>query len=108
MVGRLFLAFAGESNMKQVWLECGGKSPNLVFADADLDVAVEGRPGIYSSAGEICSANSGFWSRPIRRRDAVLAGILERAAAITAWRPAGPGDDGWDLWSTSQHAGPAS
>ena len=33
-VGKLFLRYAGESNMKMVWLECGGKSPNVVLADA--------------------------------------------------------------------------
>src|SRR5205085_38485 len=39
-VGKLFLRYAGESNMKQVWLECGGKSPNVVLADApDLEAA---------------------------------------------------------------------
>jgi len=41
-VGKLFLQYAGQSNMKQVWLETGGKSPNLVFADtADLDAAAD-------------------------------------------------------------------
>src|SRR3990167_250221 len=33
-VGKYFLRYSGESNMKQVWLECGGKSPNIVLADA--------------------------------------------------------------------------
>ena len=35
--GKRFLRYAADSNAKQVWLECGGKSPNLVFADADLN-----------------------------------------------------------------------
>ena len=39
-VGKYFLKYSGESNMKQVWLECGGKSPNIVLADApNLDIA---------------------------------------------------------------------
>ena len=40
-VGKLFQTYAGRSNMKQVWLETGGKSPNLIFPDADLDRAAD-------------------------------------------------------------------
>ncbi|MPY80115.1 MAG: aldehyde dehydrogenase family protein [Actinophytocola sp.] len=58
-VGKLFLRYAAESNLKQVWPECGGKSPNLVFADADLDAAAEAAcAGIFANQGEVCSANS--------------------------------------------------
>ena len=39
-VGRYFLKYAAESNLKEIVLECGGKSPQVVFADADLDAAV--------------------------------------------------------------------
>lgn len=58
-VGKLFQRYAGESNMKQVWLETGGKSPNIVFADADLERAAEMAAfGIFFNQGEVCSANS--------------------------------------------------
>lgn len=58
-VGKLFQRYAGESNMKQVWLETGGKSPNLIFADADLDAAADMAAfGIFFNQGEVCSANS--------------------------------------------------
>lgn len=58
-VGKLFLRYAAESNLKQVWPECGGKSPNLVFADADLDAAAKAAcAGIFANQGEVCSANS--------------------------------------------------
>ncbi len=59
-VGRMFLGYAAASNGKQVWLELGGKSPNLVFADAaDLDEAAAfACRGIFTNQGEICSANS--------------------------------------------------
>jgi len=58
-VGKMFLEYAGQSNMKQVWLECGGKSPNIVFADADLDeAAAKTCFGIFYNQGEVCSANS--------------------------------------------------
>lgn len=58
-VGKRFLAYAAESNMKQVWLEAGGKSPNLVFGDADLDAAAERAAwGFLYNAGQVCSANT--------------------------------------------------
>lgn len=57
--GRALMGYSGESNLKQVWLELGGKSPNLVFADADLDKAAElAAMAIFFNAGQICSANS--------------------------------------------------
>jgi len=40
-VGRLFLKYAADSNLKEIVLECGGKSPQVVFADADLDAATD-------------------------------------------------------------------
>ena len=59
-VGRYFLQYAGQSNLKQVWLECGGKSPHLVFADADdLTRAAEQTAfGIWFNQGAVCSAHS--------------------------------------------------
>jgi gamma-glutamyl-gamma-aminobutyraldehyde dehydrogenase len=59
-VGRYFLQYAGQSNLKQVWLECGGKSPHLVFADAE-DLAVTAKQtaaGIWFNQGAVCSAHS--------------------------------------------------
>ena len=58
-VGKLMMRYAGESNMKRVALECGGKSPHVVLADADLDAAAEGIAwGIYYNQGETCHAGS--------------------------------------------------
>lgn len=59
-IGKLFLKYAAESNMKMVSLECGGKSPNIVFADApDLDAAAAGAAsGIFSNSGQVCDAAS--------------------------------------------------
>jgi acyl-CoA reductase-like NAD-dependent aldehyde dehydrogenase len=57
-VGRL-LVKASAGNLKKVSLELGGKSPNIVFADADLDAALKGVfMGIFFCQGEICSAGS--------------------------------------------------
>jgi gamma-glutamyl-gamma-aminobutyraldehyde dehydrogenase len=59
-VGKLILQYAGQSNMKQVSLECGGKSPQVFVADvADLDRAVTAAyRGIFSNMGEVCNAGS--------------------------------------------------
>ncbi len=59
-VGRRLLQCAGLSNMKRAYMECGGKSPNLVFADApDLDRAAEAAAGaIFYNQGEVCTAAS--------------------------------------------------
>ncbi len=59
-VGKLFLKYAAESNMKSVSLECGGKTPNIVFADApDLDDAAKGAAdGIFYNSGQVCDAAS--------------------------------------------------
>ncbi|MEY2427612.1 MAG: aldehyde dehydrogenase [Verrucomicrobiota bacterium] len=57
-VGRL-LVKASAGNLKKVSLELGGKSPNIVFADADLEAALKGVfMGIFFCQGEICSAGS--------------------------------------------------
>ena len=58
--GRMFLEYSARSNLKEVLLECGGKSPVIVMADADdLDQAATGIcEGIFWNAGQNCSANS--------------------------------------------------
>ncbi|MGV9711837.1 aldehyde dehydrogenase [Gordonia sp. NPDC003424] len=89
-VGKKFLAYSAESNMKQVWLECGGKSPNIVFADcADLDHAAEMACfGIFGNQGEVCSANSRLL---VQREilDEFVAKVVEKAAT---YRPGDPLD----------------
>lgn len=59
-VGKLFLKYSGESNMKRVSLECGGKTPNIVMADApDLDAAATAAAwAIFFNQGEVCNAGS--------------------------------------------------
>jgi len=59
-VGKYYMQYAAQSNLKQVWLECGGKSPNLIFADChNLDWAAEkAASAIFFNQGEVCSANS--------------------------------------------------
>lgn len=58
-VGHLIMEAAAKSNLKRVSLELGGKSPNVVFADADLDAAVEGAYfGLFFNQGQCCCAGS--------------------------------------------------
>jgi len=59
-VGKHLLQCAGRSNMKRAFMECGGKSPNLVFADApDLQEAANAAAiGIFFNQGEVCTAAS--------------------------------------------------
>lgn len=59
-VGKYFLKYSAESNMKHVSLECGGKSPNIVFADApDLTAAARAAgQAIFYNSGQVCVASS--------------------------------------------------
>lgn len=58
-VGHLIMEAAAQSNLKRVTLELGGKSPNIVFADADLDAAIEGvHQGLFFNQGQCCNAGS--------------------------------------------------
>ena len=58
-VGHLILKASAESNLKRVTLELGGKSPNVVFADADMEQAVEGSHfALFFNQGQCCCAGS--------------------------------------------------
>lgn len=59
-VGKRIMGYAAESNLKRVWLELGGKSPNIVLADCpDITAAARAAAGgIYFNQGEMCSAGS--------------------------------------------------
>jgi aldehyde dehydrogenase (NAD+) len=57
--GKLVMTAAAQSNLKRVSLELGGKSPNIVFADADIDAAIEGAYfGLFFNQGQCCVAAS--------------------------------------------------
>jgi acyl-CoA reductase-like NAD-dependent aldehyde dehydrogenase len=77
---------SGADTLKRVTLELGGKSPNIVFADADLPAAFEGSAnGIFWNQGEICSAGSRvFVDRPVYD-DAVNA-FSDRARSTSLGR----------------------
>ena len=82
-VGKLLLGYAGQSNMKRVALETGGKSPQIFFADLyDLDAAVDRAiGGIFDNAGQVCNAGSRLLvQREIH--DAFVARFAARTAAL--------------------------
>ncbi len=89
-VGKLMMRYAGESNLKRVALECGGKSPHVVMPDADLEAAASGIAwGIYYNMGETCHAGS----RVIVHesvREPLVAAIERVARTITLGHPFDP------------------
>ncbi|WP_344339459.1 aldehyde dehydrogenase family protein, partial [Agrococcus versicolor] len=90
-VGKRFLEYSSRSNMKAVWLECGGKSANVVFPEvADLDaVAAAAAAGIFACSGQVCSANSRLLvHRSIADRLTEL--VAARAAALVVGDPLDP------------------
>ena len=89
-VGKLMLRYAGESNLKRVSLECGGKSPQVVLADADIDAAAEAIAwGIYYNAGETCNAGSRVLVHQ-SVREQLLDAIRRVTAGITLGNPLDP------------------
>src|SRR6185436_7857106 len=58
-VGKLIMEAAAQTNLKRVTLELGGKSPNIGFADTDLDEAAQGAYfGLFFNQGQCCCAGS--------------------------------------------------
>jgi phenylacetaldehyde dehydrogenase len=87
-VGRLIVK-AAAGNLKKVSLELGGKSPNVLFADADLETAIPGAANaIFFNQGEVCTAGSRLYVQK-DVFDEVIAGLSDAAASIKL----GPGLD---------------
>ncbi|HEY8313633.1 MAG TPA: aldehyde dehydrogenase family protein [Candidatus Baltobacteraceae bacterium] len=76
------IARAATGNLKKTTLELGGKSPNVVFADADFDTAVDyALFGIYANSGQVCSAGSRLLLES-SLHDRFVERLLERAKQI--------------------------
>ena len=89
-VGKLFLRYSGESNMKRVALECGGKSPHIVTAQCgDLEAAATAVAwGVFYNQGEVCNAGS-----RLLVHESVKDELLERVVGVAAGiRPGDPLD----------------
>ncbi len=78
-VGKYFLRYSGESNMKRVALECGGKSPHIVTRECgDLDAAATAVAwGVFYNQGEVCNAGS-----RLLVHSAVKDELLEKVVAV--------------------------
>jgi 4-(gamma-glutamylamino)butanal dehydrogenase len=81
MVGRKLLEYSARSNLKRCYLELGGKSPNIVFADApDLDVAAKiSAYGIFRNSGQVCVAGS-----RLLVQDKIHDEFVAKVAAVSA------------------------
>lgn len=104
-VGKKLLRNSADSNMKPIWLECGGKSPNIVFDDCDaIEQAVTCTiAGIFTNAGQVCSAHSRLLlQRGIAER--FLDRLLERARSIKPGDPLDPECNFGAIISSEQHA----
>ena len=81
-VGRLIVEAAGKSNLKKVTLELGGKSPNIVLADADLSAAIPGAASaIFFNHGQCCCAGSRLYVQK-SVYDEVVEGVAHHARQI--------------------------
>jgi 4-guanidinobutyraldehyde dehydrogenase/NAD-dependent aldehyde dehydrogenase len=89
--GKRMLEYAGQSNMKRVWLECGGKSPNIILADCpDLDrAAAAAASAIFFNQGEMCSAGSRLIVEA-SVRDEVLEKVVEAGRRMPPGDPLDP------------------
>jgi aldehyde dehydrogenase (NAD+) len=84
-VGHLIMEASAKSNLKRVTLELGGKSPNIVFADADLDQAVEGSHfALFFNQGQCCCAGSRLYVE-----EKVYDEFVERSVARAKKRTVG-------------------
>ena len=100
-IGKLIMR-NGADTLKRVTLELGGKSPNIVFADAEFDAAIEGSAnGIFWNQGEICSAGSRvFIERPIY--DDALNALVDQARKVKLGAPGADGTTMGPLVSKEQ------
>ena len=84
---RALMRAAGESNLKRLSLELGGKSPNIIFPDADLGRAAKAAFwGIYANKGEVCSAGSRLLVHE-KIYDDFVGQLAERAAQMRLGNP---------------------
>ncbi len=90
-VGKLMMIYAGQSNMKRVTTECGGKTPQIILGDVpDLDTAAQyAVNGIYGNQGEVCNAGSRLLV-DAKLHDEFVQKFMEKAAA--SFQPGDPLD----------------
>ncbi|HBP28260.1 aldehyde dehydrogenase [Advenella sp. FME57] len=89
-VGRYFLQYSAQSNLKEIVLECGGKSPQIVFEDADLEAAA---PSILAAAFWNMSENCSCGSRLIVHASIKEALLARLKAGLADWKVGDPRDE---------------
>jgi acyl-CoA reductase-like NAD-dependent aldehyde dehydrogenase len=88
-VGKQLMQYSGQSNLKRTFLELGGKSPNIVFADADLDkAATMAAVAVFYNGGQTCTAGTRLIVEE-RVMDRFMEMLTEKARG---WMPGNPLD----------------
>lgn len=89
-IGKLVMQYAGQSNLKRVGLECGGKSPHIIMEDCpDLDAAVAAAAeAIFYNQGEVCTAGS----RLLVHRSLQAEFVAKLKEHTKVWQPGNPLD----------------
>jgi phenylacetaldehyde dehydrogenase len=114
-VGKIILG-AARGNLKRVTLELGGKSPVIVFPDADMDKAIEGASrGMFTNTGQVCAAGSRLYAHP-KVFDQMVEGISRFAEKLKVGSGIDPATDMGPVVSQEQfdpvtgylHAGAAA
>ncbi|HEV2944588.1 MAG TPA: aldehyde dehydrogenase family protein [Solirubrobacteraceae bacterium] len=102
IVGREIGAKAGRA-LKRVTLELGGKSPNIILPDADIDAAIKGSyQAIYFNSGQACNAGSRLFV-PAERFDEVMNGLAAQASSARLGPGLDPGTQLGPVVSAEQH-----
>jgi 4-guanidinobutyraldehyde dehydrogenase/NAD-dependent aldehyde dehydrogenase len=90
-VGKMLMEYSGQSNLKRIFLELGGKSPNIVFADANLEkAAVMAAAAVFYNGGQTCTAGTRLIVEE-KIQDRFLEMVTENAKG---WMPGNPLDPG--------------
>ncbi len=89
-VGKLIMGAAARTNLKRVTLELGGKSPNIIFADSDIDKAVDGsHAALFFNQGQCCCAGSRLFVEQ-KIHDEVVDKMLKRVRKTKVGDPFDP------------------
>jgi len=90
-VAGMLMEYAGQSNLKRVWLEAGGKSPNLIFADCDdiEKAANASAAAIFTNQGEVCIACSRVYVEK-SIKDEFLAALIKASEKYQPGNPLDP------------------
>jgi len=102
-VGKMLMGYSGQSNLKRVFLELGGKSPNIVFADANLDkAATMAAAAVFYNGGQTCTAGTRLIIEE-KIKEEFLARVIAKAAHWMPGNPLSPDTRMGPMIDRSQH-----